>query len=273
MRCARNNEAPAGVNRVPGLFTGKTGGIDSWLANQPDSSLLERLGRLREDPLSLSQFNQFLALAHQASMSQGFFDYYWFSAPLHPYDVSGIPGYDPLYPKLQAVSSIDHLSWGLYRIYTDALLYYGSIRNGYRELRSLQKEDLERLFAVRRFDSQAMTRRGPYLGLAPIPKDHRYLISEMACKSFDVQGGESGQLLGVLKGAWAEHVGNGGGKISFKKLLDGAYVKLNFRDRQGQFVFSADELLKLEVETEAELLGRYASIAGNFDEARQSALT
>jgi len=62
------------------LFSGGTGGIDSLLTTDPSEAVCARLGRLHEQPLSCSQFNQLLALSHQPEMSDGFFRYYWLTS-------------------------------------------------------------------------------------------------------------------------------------------------------------------------------------------------
>ena len=112
------------------LFTGDTGGIDSWLTAANSELILQRLAKMPGQPLSLSLFNQLLALSHQPPVSRGFFEYYWSSAPTHPYRVADLPGYDDTYTRYDRIESVDQLSWGLYRIYLDCLLYFGSIRNG-----------------------------------------------------------------------------------------------------------------------------------------------
>lgn len=160
---------------------------------------------------------------------------------------------------------------GLYRLYHDSLLYYGTIRNGYRIIRSAKYEELEAFFNNQRFPGDSMAHRGATLPLETINQDDRYLIAEQACKSFDPPEGDQGLLL-VLKGAWQEHVERGGGKVTAKALLKGAYVLSGFAERQGQFLFAADELLESEVTTELELIERYESVHSTFARARSAAL-
>jgi len=90
-----------------------------------------------EEPISRSQFNQLLALSHRADVSEGFFRFYWLSEPRYPYDVTRVPRHHPTYKAVDRILSIDQLYWGLYRIYVDCLLFFGSIRDGYRALRTL----------------------------------------------------------------------------------------------------------------------------------------
>ncbi len=42
------------------LFNGQTGGIDSWLSNAKNEVVFERLGKIKEDPLSMVQQNKLI---------------------------------------------------------------------------------------------------------------------------------------------------------------------------------------------------------------------
>jgi hypothetical protein len=255
------------------LFSGDTGGIDSWLTRASDlESLFSRLARLDAEPLTRSQLNQLLALSHQAEVSPGFFEYYWLTTPRHTYDVTSLPSFETTFVGLDRIISLDQLYWGLYRIYLDSLLYFGNIRSGFYQLRSLSKADLDEQFLIRRFDFDAMSQRGPGLELVPIAKDNRYLISEQACKSFDAGDDGPSELLAVLRGAWIEHEAHGGGPTTFRRLLKGTFVERGFAEKQGQLIFSADELLEAEVKSEEELLEQYRRIADTFSGARGAAL-
>lgn len=254
------------------LFTGGTGGIDSWLTSDHAGTVISRLDQLSAEPLSCGQLNQLLALSHQPEISQGFFKYYWLSEPKHPYDVTHVPQYDLSYKTVDQILSIDQLYWGLHRIYTDSLLYFGSIRDGYRALRLLSYSDLQAYFGNQRYDSKALLHRGPALPLVPIAQDDRYLIAEQACKSLDASQGGPSELLLILKGAWADHLRRSGGKVTAKELLQGAYVLNGFQERQKQLLFAADELLESEIHSEEELIERYDQIAHSFTQARTAAL-
>src|SRR6266496_469723 len=100
------------------LFAG-TGGIDSWLGEGTPQEVFDRLVRLSQEPLSRSQLGQLLILSHEAGLSEGFFSYYWLSAPQHTYDVTihGAPGeaFDPAWIDGTEILSLAHLRWGLHR--------------------------------------------------------------------------------------------------------------------------------------------------------------
>jgi hypothetical protein len=108
--------------------------------------------------------------------------------------------------------------------------------------------------------------------LEAIAQDDRYLIAEQACKSLDAPQGGDAELLLVLKGAWADHLRRGGGQVTAKDLLSGAYVLEGYKDRQKQFEFAADDLLLSEIHSEEELVERYNEIAHSFARARKAAL-
>jgi hypothetical protein len=254
------------------IFTGGTGGIDSWLTSDRVGLVFDRLSSLSSNPLSCSQLNQLLAISHQAEVSSDFFQYYWSSEPLHPYDVTRLPDYDPSYKRTDKILSLDQLSWGLQRIYRDTLLFFRNIREGYGALRSLDKQSLERFFTSHRFNGDGMRLRGPCLPFTPINQDDRYLIAEQACKSFEPTDDENGLEL-ILRGAWAEHSMNGGGTIKVKQLLEGAYIANGFAGQQKQFIFAADEILDEHVTSEADLLEKYNEIAMSFGAARKAALS
>jgi hypothetical protein len=161
---------------------------------------------------------------------------------------------------------------GLYRLYVDALLYFGNIRTAYRSLRDKSADDLGVFFQSRRFDTNLIKSRGPALDLVPIARDNRYLISEMACKSYGLGGTHPSDLRSALQAAYKEHKQAGGGKVTFRQLLDGSHVKNYFGDHQQEFLFSADELLEEGIENDDELNAKYLSLADQFTIARDAAL-
>ena len=112
------------------LFSGVDGGIESWLTPKADQRIFQRLTLIDEEPIGRSQLNQLLLLGHEAALSEGFFRYYWLHTPApheHPYRVETLEGYSTDYKDRKAIFSIEHLRWGLYRLYVDALLFYGNV--------------------------------------------------------------------------------------------------------------------------------------------------
>src|SRR5216683_1191911 len=89
------------------LFALGTDGIGGWLDADTDDRVFERLGRLDQDPLAKVQLNQLLAFGHEAPVSDDFFRYYWLSKPtLHPYDVTTLPEFDPVWLASSQIVSL-----------------------------------------------------------------------------------------------------------------------------------------------------------------------
>lgn len=254
------------------IFSVPSGGIGSWLTDQTHPDVFERLGKIDEEPLSAVQLNQLLVMGHEAPVEDGFFRYYWLQAPeSHPYDVREIPRFSPdWFRPTEMIESIAHLKWGLYRLYVDALLYFGNVRVAFRKLRDLPFAEISNLFSSERFDTAAIKRRGPPLPLRTIAKDNRYLISEMACKSYG-DPGQTGDLRTVLLEAYKAHAAAGNPSPTIRELLLNR-VPTAFQARQPEFIFSADEVLDEKVSSETDLSTKYGAVASKFTEARNAAL-
>lgn len=255
------------------IFSVPTGGIGSWITDDTHADVFERLGRVEEEPLTAVQLNQLLVMGHEAPAGDGFFRYYWLEVPeTHPYDVRRIPGFMKEWPQAGGmIVSLAHLKWGLYRLYVDALLYFGNVRTTFRTLRDLSISELNGFFNSKRLDTYAIKRRGPSLPLKRIAKDSRYLISEMACKSYGDSVGQEGDLRKVLIEAYKMHAAAGNPSPTIGELLRNQ-VPTAFQTRQSEFIFSADEVLDEIVSSEAELSIKYERVASKFSEARKAAL-
>lgn len=255
------------------LFSLGGEGIGGWITASTDSRIFDRLGRLDVEPLSKVQLNQLLVLGKESPVSDDFFKYYWLEDPLeHPYPVGLLPTFSKRWVQgnSSAILSLDHLKWGLYRLFVDSLLYFGNVRTAYRKLRALTRAELVAFFSRRRFDTSRIKERGPALPLMPIPKDDRYLISEMACKSYGDDRGSSGDLRHGLSAALGNHQKSGGGRTTVRKLLQ--ITPPTYGDRQFEFMFSATELLEEEVASTEELDSKLVPLVGRFFKARDAAL-
>lgn len=252
------------------LFTLDSGGFGSWITQNTDQEVFERLSNVGSDPITKVQLNQLFAFSHEAPVSEGFFEYYWLSVPdEHPYNVKTIPEYSDKWKDSSAIISIAHLKWGIYRLYVDGLLWFGNIRTGFRMLRCLSCDALHKFFASRRFDTKLIKGRGPALPLKQIAKDDRYLIAEMACKSYGDGGSESDLRIALLE-AFREHQRAGGGKVKIHELLNRTLT--THKERQTEFTFSADDVLEEHVSHEAELETKFDVVAKKFLNARNLAL-
>jgi len=255
------------------LFSTGNPGVESLVLEKSPPVVLDRLCSLSEEPLSKVQFNQLLLLALEAGLSDGFFQYYWLESPSrHPYNVDAIPGFDGSFRTTTKIETLSQLKWGLYRVYVDGLLFRGGVRRFYREFCNKTHGELVDFFAKQRTNTAAVKKRGPTMPFAKISKDNRYLISEMACKSYgDLPGSES-ELRKALSEALRDHLSRTGGAVKVRDLLDGTYVKQKYPQTKEMWLFSADDMLDQEVKNEADLEARYSIVAREFQNARNAAL-
>jgi len=251
-----------------------SGGLTSFLSDSSRDEVFDRLGRIEEDPISKVQLNQLLLMADEAGMTYSCYEYYWHTAPQkHPYDVKTVFGFEEYFlTGGELIVSLAHLRWGLTRIYIDAILFFGSVKYGYRTLRQKRKEQLEGFFSAKMMPTEFFTKRGKALEFCEISKDRRYLISEMACKSYGDGAPTDSDLHKALMSRFKEAVALGRTRLSFKELLfDKALSPLD-QTQQSLFSFSVDEILDEEVGSEEELSEKFRGIAHKFSDARSSAL-
>ena len=254
------------------IFAVPAGGIGAWITEATHDDVFARLGRLDEEPLTAVQLNQLLVLGREAPVSDGFFRYYWLCASeAHPYPVRDVPGFEDRWTASESVVSVQHLKWGLYRFYIDALLYFGNVRSAFRALRDLPLAGLHDFFAKRSWDTAAIKRRGPALPLRQIARDDRYLISEMACKSYGDTPATESDLQNALLSAYRDSAAAGRRSPTVRELLDGN-VPSSFAGRQQEFMFSADDVLDEHVDSEHEVTKKYQRVADRFATARGAAL-
>jgi hypothetical protein len=255
-------------------LTGTSPGIESWITDKTDDEIFLRLGMMDTEPLSKVRLNQLLVLGNEADVSDGFFRYYWLSRPTeHTYDVGSVEDYHDDWSRATDIRSLSQLIWGLTRLYIDALLFFGNIRSGYRFLRTRSYEELAKFFRSKRLDTEAIRARGPALPLSPITRDNRYLISEVACKSYESPVAGASALKAALDEAWADHQTRGGGKVTIGALLDGTYVKASYTsEAQEQLKFAADDMLSSDVGDKQTLDTEFEKVRGVFLTAREAAL-
>lgn len=254
-------------------FSLGTGGIGSWLTKESTDLIFERLGEIDSNPLSKVQFNQLLVFGKQAPVSDDFFEYYWLIIPDHPYDVTKLPGYQSNFMNSNLIQSLAHLRWGLYRLFVDCLLWFGNVRTGFSRLRTMNSEELTDFFNKRKVNTARIKSRGPALKPRFIPKDERYLISEMACKSYGDDSTSVSKLREALIKAYREGKTKGIRTRKIRELLEGKVVENNYKAQQREFIFSADDILEESVNSQEELEEKYSAIADKFFETRKKALT
>lgn len=258
-----------------------TKGFEGWLSKDAPDAVFERIKRIDREPLTKVQLNQLLLLSLEAGISDGFFKYYWVCNPItHSYPVDKVDDFDDKYASLTAIESLKQLRWGIRRIFTDCLLYFGNINFGFNELKNKSLNELIAFFESKCFPTKTIKLRGRPLEFHDIAKDERYLISEMACKSYGDTPKTKTELLTFLKESYAEATANGSSNLSFKDLLSGSGKDKNINEKSRKkfegslqlFEFSADELLDLPIADQEDLLEKYDKLADKFLKARESAL-
>lgn len=249
------------------LFHYPQTGVGALVGPKMHDETFDRLSGLDHTPLTKVQLNQLLVLSQAGSMSDGFFRYYWLTQPDHTYDISNLP-YHPaggIDENRVEVVSHDHLRWGLYRLYVDSLLYFGNISAAYAALRSRSFEQLKAFFGQKRFDTNAIAKRGPALPLQEIAKDDRYLISEMVCKTFGDLPEEKEKARNLLLSGLRKLAN--GKKMTFKQLLEGVSEPAT-RD---QLMLSFDDVLDAGLSNEDDVNRRFDEQFEKFFAARRMA--
>lgn len=245
---------------------GKTG-IGALASPQMHDVVFDRLRDLDTRPLTKVQLNQLLVLSGAGSVSDGFFRYYWRSCPNHTYVVRNLPFFAEAAignDGQEEILSHDHLRWGLYRLYVDGLLYFGSVSAAFSGLRSMKFDDLQSFFEQKRFDTAAISQRGPAIPLAKIGKDDRYLISEMVCKTFGELPADKEQARSLLLGGLKDQEGKA---LSFRQLLE----RVAQPGTKDQFLLSFDDVLDNDVSSEQDLNAQFDRQFEKFRHARAMA--
>jgi hypothetical protein len=248
----------------PGSFS-----EESPFINSEDGHLiLSRLLEMADSPIHVTHFNQLLHLNHEAGASNGFFEYYFCSAPqCHPYPVDKIIDISPNIDE-KGISSLKQMEWGLRRFYIDALLFWGDIRSAYRHLRTKSYSEIEEYFTAKRFDSKQMRKRGAILPLKDIPENDRYLISEVACKAYSSEdiGGPvmmERALLDVYRIC-------GNDKIKIEDLFN--RPPRDIEACMNMLLPMAEEIIDERIESEEDIPRLVKPLVERFNRARQSAL-
>jgi hypothetical protein len=233
--------------------------------------IIDRLLKMEVNPLTCTHVNQLLHMTHELGMTEDFFHYYFLSQPTeHPYSWNNLL---PQLPKLNGagLNLLPQLQWGLHRFFTDALLYFGTVRDAYEDLSKKSTPQILDYFAKRRIGSDALEARGPVLPFHAIPVDDRYLIAELACKAYSpLEKGTELLIELILLKAYQER---GGGRVKVKELFDkdSALAKT---DPQTQMMldFTTEEFADETVSSQEEIREKVQAVAKRFVEARRLAV-
>jgi hypothetical protein len=254
----------------------ETDGLESLFSLKGKEEVFTRLSKIEDEPLSKVQLNQLLIISGLAGITYGFYKYYWLATPeTHPYNVKSLEDFEEHFTKSQAIVSLQHLRWGLRRVYIDTLLYYGNITNGYRHLSTKKEQEMITFFENKRFPTETIMNRGKTLDFEEIPKFDRYLISEMACKTYEAPATSEQNLKQFLIDNYHEAKRQGRLKVDIKELFTGRFLaksKAKYEASLMQLQFSAEEIMEEIIESDADIEHKYEKIAQRFFKARKQAL-
>ena len=251
------------------LFCDESRGFEAFITRKTDTCILERLALIENKPLTLVQLNQLFSFAKIAAISDGFFCYYWITNNIqHTYDINKLLKSQSRNWVGNSISTFSHLKWGLERICIDCLLYFGNINAGFLNLHDKSFEELNLFFGSKRYDTDSIASRGEPLGFSLIDKEDRYLISEMACKTYDKQ--EPKELVDYLEQSFLEAQKRGVIRPKIRHLLEGKYVETAIN--QMQLELSTTDILDTDIENIGDIKDRCYAIAARFNNARQAAM-
>ena len=207
-------------------------------------------------------------------MLRGFFEYYFLYDPhvdgYSWYDPKKLPEFEERYIGASELLSLNHLKWGLRRLYMDALLCFGNIRQAYRSLRTKDKLSVIAALSAPRFKTKDMIARGSGLPLETIARDDRYLIAEIACKTYDPADETMPGLTEFMKERYKQQSAAGKKTITVRELISS--VPNQDKYSSDQLSFSLDEVLDREVRSEEEIAEAIDPIRKKFQAARVRAL-
>jgi hypothetical protein len=251
------------------LFCKTHRGFEGFITENTHPIILERLERIEEGPLTYVQLNQLFAFANIPAISDDFYKYYWINKSVsHTYDVAKLPEFSQINFVGSNISSLPHLKWGLQRIVIDCLLYFGNINSGFMYLHNKNSQDLTSFFVSKRYDTELIASRGEPLDFKRIDKEDRYLISEMACKTYDNKNPTV--LVDFLIASYREAKKRGVLQPKIRHLLEEKYIPSPVN--ADQIELSTTDILEDTIENEDDIRTKYEKIAQRFYNARQAAI-
>lgn len=245
-------------------------GITGFISKGSSPFLFDALSSIDEAPLTKVQFDQLLSLQNLMTISDDFFRYYWLERPkIHFYQIEAIE----IRSDIDAITSIEQLKWGFNRLFIDSLYVYGNIQKGFESLCRLNKQGIYDTFSHYLFDTTQIKKRGNTLHFEEISKDDRYLISEMACKTF-ANLKKKDELVNLLLKSYRNAISNGVKRPRVRDLLDEKYIEADEHEQISMFEaeYSLSEILTEKVKSEDDLLNKAKDLANRWMQAHDKAL-
>lgn len=245
-------------------------GINGFISKNSSHYLINTLCDIDKSPLTKVQFDQLLSLQNLKTLSDDFFRFYWLEIPkVHFYQIDAIE----IRSDIDAITSIEQLKWGFNRLFIDALYVYGNIQKGYETLCGLNRQAIYNTFSPFLFDTTQIKRRGNTLHFENIDKEDRYLISEMACKTFTNLKSRK-ELVDILLKSYRKAISMGVKRPRVRDLLDEKYIENGEREQISIFEteFSLNEILGERNKSEDDLNTKAGALADRWLDAHQKAL-
>ncbi len=242
-------------------------GICGFISNCSNDIVIDSLREIENNPITKVQFDQLLSLQEIKCISDDVFEYYWLTNPTNHF--YKLPDATFAFSVSKTIKSISQLKWGFTRLFIDCLYLFGNIDKGFESIANMTHVELSVLFKDHVFPTQQIIDRGNTLKFFDIKEDDRYLISEMACKTFAQLRDKEG-LISNLKNAYRAAVRLGIKNPTYRKLLDGTYID-SASDNQMQMFVMGDEL-DLTIAEEAEIDEKAIKLAERFERAHELAL-
>lgn len=243
-------------------------GLEGFITEKTNDTIFERIAKIEEDHITYVQFNQLLSFANISAVSDAFYKYYWINANVkHTYDVRKLREYPHISFIGNNLSSLGQMKWGIERLMIDSLLYFGNINVGFAYLRDKSTKELNLFFQTKRYDTDLIANRGEPLKFIHIDKSDRYLISEMACKTYEK---EPKALTDFLMASYREARKQGVYQPKIRHLLEGKYVdtQMNY----AQLELSVTDICEETISDESVIMSKCEEIASRFDKARKAAV-
>lgn len=259
-------------------------GIERFLSENGNNVVFEKLKNDKRLNLNKVKLNQLLLHSGVSNMTFGFFKYYWLKfQENHPYNLEQLDfgstvkkedgnekiiekgGYikDDIQKyydftsehkegnaKDSLINTVEHLRWGFLRVYTDSLLYFGNINNGFSAFSKMNYDELVSFFESKTSDTKEVIERGKCYEFNEIEKNDRYLISEAVCKNLDATDASKTVLKTKLIERFKEAQEKGRVPASVGLLLDEnktIYSTKNIKTvNSNQFKFSMEDSMSIE---------------------------
>lgn len=243
---------------------GDVDGVCGFVSERSSDHLKKILCNIENTPITKVQFDQLLSLQNIKCVSDGFFKFYWLDKPPHFYKFNDIE----LPKDITTINTVEQLFWGFNRLFIDCLYVYGNIQKGFEKLADLSYDELVNIFKKYTVNTDQIKSRGNTLKFNMIDKSDRYLISEMACKTFANINNGNGLRENLIR-SYREAARRGVKRPTFRSLLDGTYSP---NENEQLSMFSMNDYLDDSVADEAELTKKADDLYNRFVAAHDNAL-